>query len=105
MRSSPRLRTEKFSSVPPVRLRNPLSLETEVMRTSLVPGLLASLLRNYHRGTRSVRLYELGRLYLHDGLKLKLVDEGDLDLLASLQHEKPFLGLISSGNIEEKIRS
>jgi hypothetical protein len=25
-----------------VRLENPLSLETEVMRTSLVPGLLAS---------------------------------------------------------------
>jgi phenylalanyl-tRNA synthetase beta chain len=80
--------TEKFSAVQPVRLRNPLSLETEVMRTSLVPGLLASLLRNYHRGTRSVRLYELGRTYAAnpDGIPT----------------EAPALGLITSGNIEEK---
>ena len=79
---------EKFSAVQPVRLKNPLSLETEVMRTSLVPGLLASLLRNYQRGTRSVRLYELGRIYFAnpDGLP----------------SEKPFLGLIASGNTEEK---
>ena len=80
--------TEKFSAVPPVRLKNPLSLETEVMRTSLVPGLLASLLRNYHRGTRSVRLYELGRTYAAnpDGIPT----------------EAPALGLIASGNTEEK---
>ena len=79
---------EKFSAVQAVRLKNPLSLETEVMRTSLVPGLLASLLRNYHRGTRSVRLYELGRTYAAnpDGLPA----------------EKPALGLIFSGNTEEK---
>jgi len=79
---------EKFSAVQPVRLKNPLSLETEVMRTSLVPGLLASLLRNYHRGTRSVRLYELGRIY-----------SANPDGLPS---EKPFLGLIASGNTDEK---
>jgi phenylalanyl-tRNA synthetase beta chain len=80
--------TQKFSAVPPVRLKNPLSLETEVMRTSLVPGLLASLLRNYHRGTRSVRLYELGRIYAAnpDGLPT----------------EAPALGMIASGNTEEK---
>ncbi|HET6961835.1 MAG TPA: phenylalanine--tRNA ligase subunit beta [Terriglobia bacterium] len=80
--------TEKFSAVQPVRLKNPLSLETDVMRTSLVPGLLASLLRNYHRGTRSVRLYELGRIYgaNPDGLPT----------------EPPALGLIASGNTEEK---
>jgi phenylalanyl-tRNA synthetase beta chain len=80
--------TERFSAVPPVRLTNPLSLETEVMRTSLVPGLLASLLRNYHRGTRSVRLYELGRIYAAN--------------LDGLPTEAPALGLIASGNIEEK---
>jgi phenylalanyl-tRNA synthetase beta chain len=80
--------TEKFSPIPTVRLRNPLSLETEVMRTSLVPGLLASLLRNYHRGTRSVRLYEMGRIYA-----------GNLDALPT---EAPALGLIATGNTEEK---
>jgi phenylalanyl-tRNA synthetase beta chain len=93
---------EKFSAVQPVQLKNPLSLETGVMRTSLVPGLLASLLRNYHRGTRSVRLYELGRLYLHGGPKLKSVGGKDVDSLASQRHEASFLGLIASGHIEEK---
>jgi len=80
--------TQKFSAVLPVRLQNPLSLETEVMRTSLVPGLLASLLRNYHRGTRSVRLYELGRIYAANP--------------NGLPTEAPALGMIASGNTEEK---
>ncbi|MSO23397.1 MAG: phenylalanine--tRNA ligase subunit beta [Acidobacteria bacterium] len=79
---------EKFSAVQAVRLKNPLSLETGVMRTSLVPGLLASMLRNYHRGTRSVRLYELGRMYAATP--------------DSLPTEKPVLGLIASGNTDEK---
>ena len=79
---------EKFSRVQPVWIQNPLSLETEVMRTSLVPGLLASLLRNYHRGIRSVRLYEMGRTYAADG--------------DGLPAEQPVLGLIASGNAEEK---
>jgi phenylalanyl-tRNA synthetase beta chain len=47
-------------------------------------------------------LYELGRLYLHDGHKLKFVAEKDSDFLASMEHEKPSLGLLTSGNIEEK---
>src|SRR5262245_2953334 len=79
---------EKFSQREPVRLRNPLSLETEVMRTSLLPGLLASLLHNYNRGTKSVRLYELGRIYLAS-------ENGQ-------PSQKPFLGLIASGNLDEK---
>ncbi len=54
------LENEKFSSVSPVRIRNPLSLETEVMRTSLVPGLIASLLRNYHRGSGVFDCMNLG---------------------------------------------
>jgi phenylalanyl-tRNA synthetase beta chain len=114
---------EKFSAVQPVRLKNPLSLETEVMRTSLVPGLLASLLRNYHRGTRSLRLYELGRLYsakpdevakgsessLMQELMERVAAEGKATegpptagAQEALPTERPFLGLIASGNTEEK---
>jgi len=76
--------TLKFSAVPPVRLKNPLSLETEVMRTSLVPGLLASLLRNYHRGTRSVRLYELGRIYVLNRTPVK-IEQVPMQFIQALQ--------------------
>lgn len=79
---------EKFGDAEPVRLRNPLSLETEVMRTSMVPGLLASCRYNYFRARRSVRIYEIGRLYPADE--------------AHPLREKPFLGILASGNAQEK---
>ncbi len=47
-----------------VRLRNPLSEERSVMRTSLLPGLLESLRRARRRGERAVRLFAVGTLFL-----------------------------------------
>lgn len=49
------------------RVVNPLSAELEVMRPSLMPGLVAAARRNLARGSISVRLFELGRRYLGDG--------------------------------------
>ncbi|WP_448580158.1 phenylalanine--tRNA ligase subunit beta [Thermaurantiacus sp.] len=49
------------------RVVNPLSAELEVMRPSLLPGLVAAARRNLARGSTSVRLFELGRRYLGDG--------------------------------------
>lgn len=46
-----------------VRLMNPMSSDWEVMRRSLIPGLLRSVSYNQHHGTRNVALYETGRLY------------------------------------------
>lgn len=48
-------------------LANPISEEMKVMRPSLLPGLLSALARNFNRGARSARLFELGRRYLADG--------------------------------------
>src|SRR5437868_2478285 len=48
------------------RLANPISEEMKVMRTSLLPGLIAAARRNLDRGAPSVRLFELGRRYLGD---------------------------------------
>ncbi len=45
-------------------LSNPLSVDMAVMRTSLLPGLAAALLRNRSRQQERVRLFELGRVYL-----------------------------------------
>ena len=46
-----------------VALANPLSGELGVMRTSLLPGLVAALGRNRARQQARVRLFELGRVF------------------------------------------
>lgn len=46
-----------------IALANPLSAELSVMRTSLLPGLVAALLSNRSRQQSRVRLFELGRAY------------------------------------------
>ncbi len=78
----------RFSQLDTVRISNPLSSEMEVMRTSLVPGLFQSLLRNYNRGIKNARLYELGRIYWWKA-------EG-------VSEEEPHLGLIATGREVEK---
>ncbi|MBI2388884.1 MAG: phenylalanine--tRNA ligase subunit beta [Deltaproteobacteria bacterium] len=52
---------------PVVHLQNPLGEERSVMRTSLLPGLLAALRRSRHRGERRVRLFEVGMRFLAGG--------------------------------------
>jgi phenylalanyl-tRNA synthetase beta chain len=47
-----------------VRLLNPLSEDQSVMRTLLLPGLLDNVLRNVNRQTISVRLFEIGKVFL-----------------------------------------
>ena len=46
------------------RLVNPLSDAEPELRTSLLPGLLASLLRNLGRGNRDLALFEMGLVFL-----------------------------------------
>ncbi len=50
-----------------VRLSNPLSEQVSVLRTSAVPGVLAAAEWNLNRGTRSVRLFEIGKVYERAG--------------------------------------
>nr|WP_218860789.1 phenylalanine--tRNA ligase subunit beta [Petropleomorpha daqingensis] len=46
-----------------VIVRNPLSEEEPALRTTLVPGLLATLARNLARGQRDVALFEHGAVF------------------------------------------
>jgi phenylalanyl-tRNA synthetase beta chain len=50
-----------------LRLANPLADTEPLMRTSLLPGLLATLQRNLGRGTRDLALYETGLVYFATG--------------------------------------
>jgi phenylalanyl-tRNA synthetase beta chain len=46
------------------RIKNPLGEEHAILRPSLVPGLLDALARNARRGEESIRLFELGRVFI-----------------------------------------
>ncbi|MDE0332735.1 MAG: phenylalanine--tRNA ligase subunit beta [Nitrospinae bacterium] len=46
-----------------VELRNPLSGEMDVLRSTLLAGLLANVAHNLSRGVGEVRLFELGRSF------------------------------------------
>ena len=78
----------KFSATHQISLLNPLSSETGVMRTSLLPGLLASLSWNYNRGLRSLKVFEIGKVY------------GWVQPQQSREESR--VGLLVTGNREEK---
>ncbi len=46
------------------RMENPLSEEAGMLRPSLVPGMLAMLAHNLHRGVEDCALFELGTVFL-----------------------------------------
>jgi phenylalanyl-tRNA synthetase beta chain len=79
--------TRKFSDQEPVPLQNPLSSEMGVMRTSLLPGMIGSLLHNYHRGIKNVRLYELGKVFRAG---------------PNQPEEEVLLGMIATGSAHER---
>jgi phenylalanyl-tRNA synthetase beta chain len=46
-----------------VAVRNPLTEDTQYMRTTLAPGLTRSAKRNFNYGQKLVRLFEIGKVY------------------------------------------
>jgi phenylalanyl-tRNA synthetase beta chain len=52
------------AGAPPVPLANPLSSDMNVLRPSLLPGLLDALRHNLSRKNGEVALFELGRVFL-----------------------------------------
>ena len=49
------------------KILNPLGEDTSIMRTTTLPSMLEILTRNYNYRNKSVRLYEVGRIYLPGG--------------------------------------
>jgi phenylalanyl-tRNA synthetase beta chain len=47
----------------PIRLANPLSSDMNVLRPSLLPGLLDALRHNLHHKNNDVALFEIGRVF------------------------------------------
>jgi len=70
-----------------VRLKNPLSIEQSVMRTTLLPGLLNTVRYNLYQGVEGLKIFELGEVFF---------DQNQADLPDQRQHvaalvAQPFL--------------
>jgi phenylalanyl-tRNA synthetase beta subunit (EC 6.1.1.20) len=52
---------------PAVELLNPISADLSVMRTSLIPGLAATLMHNVNRQQQRVRIFEKGLRFVPNG--------------------------------------
>lgn len=70
-----------------VRILNPLTEDQSVMRSSLVPGLLLAMGRNLSRQNRTIRLFEVGKIFISNG-KDRLPDETEMvaGLLSGLRN-------------------
>jgi phenylalanyl-tRNA synthetase beta chain len=93
------------------RLANPLSEAEPELRTSLLPGLLATLQRNVGRGNRNLALYETGLVYLprpdapappRPGVDHRPSDEELAALDAALPDQPRHAAVVLSGDREPK---
>ncbi|MBN2060553.1 MAG: phenylalanine--tRNA ligase subunit beta [Deltaproteobacteria bacterium] len=55
-----------------VKLRNPLTVEQSVMRTSLMPGMLSTVKGNITYGESDLKLFEWGKIFIDEGDELPL---------------------------------
>ncbi len=80
-----------------LRILNPLGEDTSIMRTTILPSMLEILTRNYNYRNKSVRLYELGKIYFKraDGL----ADEPKVLALGAYGGGMDFYGI--KGAVEE----
>lgn len=60
----PKIQAMVDPQVAPIPLANPISADMAVMRTTLWPGLLQTILHNQNRQQKRVRLFESGRTFL-----------------------------------------
>jgi phenylalanyl-tRNA synthetase beta chain len=78
-----------------VKIRNPLAEDQQVLRPSLIPGLLRAAERNFNRGARSVALFELGQIFLaadlsrHSEAKAETEESTKLAILLSGENAVP----------------
>ncbi len=83
---------------PVVELKNPLSEERSVLRTSLLPGLIEALGRARRRGEQRVRLFAIGPLFLSAvaaesaGPRPRLRED-----VGTLPHEEPWFTALLAG--------
>ncbi len=76
-----------------IPLRNPISENLSVMRTFLMPSMLANIVRNVRRGNAEGRLFEVANVYLAKALPLAELPEERKTLSLGLWGEGDFFDL------------
>jgi phenylalanyl-tRNA synthetase beta chain len=87
--------TGDFDTASMVRLANPLSNDLNVMRLSLLPGMLNTISWNINRQNSDLRLFELGYVYK------KKPGKGTLEITDNYS-EKQILALAVTGNMDRQ---
>ena len=95
-----------YPDIEPVRLRNPMSEEATILRTSLISGMLSTVQWNLNRGTRNLQMYELSKVYWTGGERRTLILCGCGNLKSANVHEAPreFDFFTLKGDIEELLQ-
>jgi phenylalanyl-tRNA synthetase beta chain len=63
------LAKSNLADLPAVRILNPLNLDQELMRPSMLPSMLQAAAVNINRGQKDFRFFEFGKRYFVDGEK------------------------------------
>jgi phenylalanyl-tRNA synthetase beta chain len=92
-----------YPDIDPVRLRNPMSEEATILRTSLIPGMLTTIQWNLNRGNRNLQLYELSKVYWRGGERRTLILAACGSLKPTSVHEtsRDFDFFVLKGDVEE----
>jgi len=79
-----------------IKVSNPMDEEQNVLRPSLIPGLIQNLIFNFNRDITDLKLFEVGRIFLP-------VEEGNLSSESEiLPEEQIMLCMAMSGNAEQR---
>ena len=77
-----------------IRILNPINEDLSLMRTTLVPSMLAAISRNQKKGNLSGRLFEVGNRFIAKDLPLKeYPDERETLCIAAFGDEEDFFSL------------
>lgn len=87
--------TSDFDTATIVRLANPLSSDLNVMRMSLLPGMLSTISWNINRQNSDLRLFELGNTYN------RKTGRGTMEITDNFS-ERQMLAMAVTGNINGK---
>ena len=77
-----------------IRILNPINEDLSLMRTTLVPSMLAAISRNHKKGNLSGRLFEVGNKFIAKSLPLKeYPDERETLCIAAFGDDEDFYSL------------
>ncbi|HET9220454.1 MAG TPA: phenylalanine--tRNA ligase subunit beta [Terriglobia bacterium] len=95
-----------YADIEPVRLRNPMTEEATILRTSLIPGMLTTLQWNLNRGARNLQMYELSKVYWDGGERRTLILGACGNLRPASVHEPPreFDFFALKGDVEDLLQ-